>query len=312
MRALALAVALCASFHGAQAAGQRRLPSDARVEEARDRFYAGAQLYEEGDYEAALAEFVASQRLNAAPVATFNIAQTLRALHRYEEAMAAYRRYLREGGESLPAARRAQVEGTIRALSRRIASITFEVEPAGAEVRVDGRSVGRAPLAAPLVLAVGRRVLEITAEGHVPMREELEVVGGRPRTVRVRLARHETAGTVRLTSQPERARVRIDGLDVGAAPLERRLPHGGHLIEAELPGHATYRASIELAPRQRLDLNLVLSGAREWYEEWWFWTGASAVVVAAIVVIAVLAQPGPPQPIAGNSYDGIIAVLRAP
>lgn len=295
----------------ATAQAQRHRSEEAQLAEARSRFFSGAQLYQEGDYEAALAEFEESYRLAPAPVATFNVAQTLHVLRRYPEAVEAFRRYLQEAGSSVSGDRREQVERTIRELSRRIGRITLRVEPAEAEIRIDGRLVDPG---VALSLGAGRRVLQVTAEGHVAVEDAIEVVGRRDQTIHVRLAPRESAATVRLTSDPPHARLRIDGIEVGAAPVERRIPHGGHVIEAEAPGREDYRASIELAPRQTLQLRVVLDEAREprLYERWWFWTAASAVAITAVIAIVLLAQPPDPQPVPGNSFDGVIAVLRAP
>jgi len=276
--------------------------------DARSRFYTGAQLYEEGDYEAALTEFRASYRLQAVPVVQFNVAQTLRALHRYHEAVEAFRRYLDQGGEAIPRERREATERTIRALERRIAPITLVVEPRGASISIDGRRVGDAPLEEPLMLGAGRRAIAITADGHVPLTDEIEVVGREPRTLRIRLARRETAGSLRITSAPERAAIRVDGLEVGTAPIERRVPSGGHVIEAHLPGFETYRTSVELAERQALPLNVVLEEdtGPGLTGQWWFWAGVSALAVGAAIAIVVAVEPAEPDPIAGNAFNGVI------
>lgn len=279
---------------------------------ARQHFFDGATLYEEGDYEAALAKFQASAELRGVPVVYFNIAQTLRALFRYAEAIAMYRRYLEEGGDRITAARRREVRRTIEQLRRRLAPVTLLVEPAGTEIRIDGRLVGTAPLDDVLVLSAGRRRMELSADGYLPIRDDLEVAGGEPRTIRLRLARRETAGTVTITSAPREAAVRIDGLEVGAAPVSRRLPAGGHVVEADADGYETYRASIDLADRQELALHLVLDEDTDPItSRWWFWAGAGALVVGATVAVVLLAQPSEPDPFPGNSHPSVVQTLRA-
>lgn len=275
--------------------------------EARERFFAGAELYQEGRYEAALAEFEESRRLRPAPVVTFNIAQTLRELERYHEAVLAFRRYLQEATD-LSERQRREVELTIEGLERRIATVTLRVEPAGAEIVVDGRRYGTAPLAGPIMLGAGRRILEIRADGHLPLREELHVVGRRDRELTVRLAVRETAGTVRVTAEPADAAVRIDGLDVGTSPVERVLPGGGHVISASLEGHEDYRASIELADRQTLDLHLVLDPERprRLIDRWWFWTSIGAAALGLAIMAGVLAGANEPDPVPGNSFPDVI------
>ena len=286
--------------------------ADAVEEEARQHFFDGATLYEEGDYEAALAEFQASAELRGVPVVYFNIAQTFRALFRYAEAIAMYRRYLEVGGDRITRARHREVRRAIDQLRRRLAPVTLLVEPPGTEIRIDGRLVGTAPLDDVLVLSAGRRRMELSADGHLPIQDDLEVAGGEPRTIRLRLARRETAGTLRITSAPADAEVRIDGLEVGASPVTRRLPAGGHVVEADADGYETYRTSIELADRQELALHLVLDEDTEPITtRWWFWAGAAGVVVGATVAIVLLGMPSEPEPFPGNSHPSVVQTLRA-
>jgi len=282
-------------------------------EQARQHFFQGATLYEEGNYEAALAEFQASAELRDVAVVHFNIAQTLRALFRYDEAIAAYHRYLELGGDRIDDRRRREVRRSIAQLRERIAPVTLIVEPPGTEIRIDGRHIGVAPLDDVVVLSAGRRRIELTADGHVPVRDDLEVVGGQARTLRIELARRDTAGTVSITTDPEQAEVRIDGLDVGEAPVTRRLPAGGHVVEAVAPGYETYRTSVDLADRQQLPLHLVLDEDTDPItSEWWFWAGASALIVGATVAVVLLALPSEPDPFPGNSHPSVVQTLVAP
>jgi tetratricopeptide (TPR) repeat protein len=170
-----VAVALLST--AAPASAQRRQRETPEAAEARTRFETGVALYGAANYEGALAEFEESYRLRAVPVVLFNIAQTLKLLYRYAEAIVAYERYLREE-PSLDETRRAAVRQTVAELRRAVASITIEVDEPGAEVRVDGAVVGTSPLIAPLELAAGRRIVEARLEGRT-VTEEIEVVGGR-------------------------------------------------------------------------------------------------------------------------------------
>jgi len=275
--------------------------------DARQHFYEGAELFGEGDFEGALSAFELSYELERSPVILFNIAQTLRSLDRYADAVDAFVGYLAMGHDEISEEQKERVENTIARLRRRIAPITLDVRPTGARILIDGREVGVAPLVAPVRLAAGRRVLQVEAEGHESVRDEIAVVGGVARTLEIRLAEADTAAVLRLTSTPNDAEVRIDGLEVGPAPVVRRLPSGGHVIEAELAGFEDYRTSIELAPQQELDLNLALSEPSDEsvWTRWWFWTAVGVVAIAAAVTIVALSQRDP-EPIPGRSSPGVI------
>src|SRR5262245_2730677 len=102
--ALALTVLLCfgAERAHAQAAADKpatddtsmadasKAPSDARKEEAKQRFLRGLGLAKEGAWDAALAEFKASIEIYPTRVALSNVAISLKQLKRYAEAHAAY------------------------------------------------------------------------------------------------------------------------------------------------------------------------------------------------------------------------------
>ena len=314
-RVVALALASVVLAAPAQAQPRRR-PARGHTphDEARNHFYDAMLLYEQGNLEGAITEFRASFALEPLAVVHFNLAQCLKGLYRYDEAIREYERYLSESGEEVPRDRRTQVNAAIAELRRLVAPITLDVEPAGADVRIDGRAAGTAPLARPLRLAAGRRVVEVSAEGYVPLRDELEVVARRPRTIRIRLPRRETAGLLRVRTSPARARVRIDGLDVGAAPVERRVTSGGHVVEATAPAHEPYRASVQLAEQQTLDLLARLERERPppLTSRWWFWAGVSAAAVVAVVLTIVLWPPIEQDPVPGNVPPHIVAALRAP
>lgn len=297
------------------ASAQRRGGSEAeraRVAhtQAREHFYDASVLYEQGNLEGAIVEFEASYALEPLPVVHFNLAQCLKGLYRYAEAAAQYERYLADS-DSVPADRRAAVRATIAELRSLIAPITLAIEPAGAEVRVDGRAVGTAPLSAPLELAAGRRVLEVALDGHVSVRDEIAVVARRPRTIRVRLARQETAGTLRVRSMPLHALVRIDGLEVGEAPVERRVTAGGHVIEADADGFELYRTAIQIREQQTLDLLATLEREHSpgITSRWWFWAGISGVTAFAAVLLIVLWPTQRLDPVEGNVAPGIVTAL---
>lgn len=69
--------------------------------------------------------------------------------------------FLREAPKDTPAARRAGAEEMYREACKRVTRIQLQVDPPDAEAILDGRSLGRGPWAAEIVLTPGRRVLEL-------------------------------------------------------------------------------------------------------------------------------------------------------
>jgi hypothetical protein len=158
--------------------------------EGRTRFQHGVELYKEGDFRAAIIEF--KRAYEAAPNyrILYNLAQTELEVQDYAAALAAFKRYLEEGGREIPKDRRAQVDAEIRKLERRVAKVTVRSSVDGAEVLVDDVVVGRTPLSGPLVVSAGRRRITVAKEGQQRTRT-LDVAGGDQAAVDLDLPKRE-------------------------------------------------------------------------------------------------------------------------
>ena len=293
----------------AQRRGDARGSAAAAEADARRHFESGAAMFQLENYDGALAEFQESYRIRPVPVVLFNIAQTFKILFRYTEAIDAYEEYLRTE-EQIPADRRQAVRRTIADLRRAVASISFDVDVDGTMISVDGREVGRSPLGEAVRLAAGTRRVQAEHDGYVTVRLELAVVGGRSRTVRILMPPADTAATLHVRASQPGSRVRIDGLDLGDAPVERSLGPGGHMVEVVADGFETYRRELVLTPRQRRDIVAELERERGLFERWWFWTGVGAVVAGGVILAVALSSGGQRDPICGGL--GCTAALTAP
>jgi len=312
---LLLALTLAALWPAPTSLAQRRDPRhagspDDGEAEARRHFESGAAMFQLENYDGALTEFQESYRLRAVPVVLFNIAQTLKLLFRYAEAVDAYEGYLRTE-ERMPADRRAAVRGTVADLRRAIAPVTFDVDVDGTTLRVDGREIGRSPIGEPVRLAAGTRRIEAERDGFVTVRIEIALAGARARTVRIRMPPADTAATLRVRSAVTPATVLIDGLEVGVAPVERSLGPGGHTVEVQADQYETFRREIVLSPRQRRELVADLARSRSLFERWWFWTGVGAVVAAGVIIGIAASSGGERDPVCGPVL-GCAVALTAP
>lgn len=70
---------------------------DPDTEVARRHFKRGAELYEGGDYPAAVREFEAARRVKPSPAFEYNIGRCYDRMERYAEAVAAYERFVAAG-----------------------------------------------------------------------------------------------------------------------------------------------------------------------------------------------------------------------
>lgn len=140
--------------------------------EVQKHFALGNDYYQEGKYASALAEYDKAYDLSIDEKGRknwkilYNRGQCLVMLGREPEAIASFEQYLTEGGDQIDAPRRAQVEADIKKLRDRLGTITIEgTVPTGAEVFLDGRSMGKYPLPGPIVAASGYHDLVIKPPG---------------------------------------------------------------------------------------------------------------------------------------------------
>ncbi len=161
-------------------------PGAARAEDAqaegRSHFRRGVDFFKEGDYRAALIEFKRAYELAPNYKVLYNLGQTSLELQDYASALRSFERYLADGGKEIAAARRTQIEGEIDRLRKRVARVEVTTNVTDAEVFVDEVSVGRTPLAAPIMVSAGRRKFSASKSGVTTART-VDVAGGDTITV---------------------------------------------------------------------------------------------------------------------------------
>jgi formylglycine-generating enzyme required for sulfatase activity len=122
----------------------------------------------------------------------------------------------------------------------------------GAEVFIDGRLAGAAPLE-PLEVSPGRRRIEIRSERYLPAAAEVDVEGC-DRLQELTLALAPNWSGVAVSSIPAGAAVKVDGRPLGKTPVELELAAGSHEIEISADRHKTWRERIEVKAGQPVTL----------------------------------------------------------
>lgn len=158
-------------------------------EEAEKHFRAGLSLQKLEDFDAAIAAFETSLRLYPTKSALFNLANCLRAAHRYDEALKALERLDHEYGTELDSAMRLAVDEQLQELRNLSASLVVEVDQTGAEVWIDGKLVGRSPLSETMYLSPGAHEVEVRLEGYEPKKTRVELLSRQTTTERVVLVK---------------------------------------------------------------------------------------------------------------------------
>ncbi len=173
----ALSIVLTWLFIPQAASAQAQGTEDSDAAKAAVRFQRGVELYREGSYEGALAEFSKAYQVSPSYPVIYNIAQTQYALHDFVGAYKSYLRYMAEGGGAISADRRAQVDDMTVKLVGRIANVQISTNVTGADIRVDDVSVGTSPLPGPVPVNVGTRKVSAAKAGSPETVRVLTVAG---------------------------------------------------------------------------------------------------------------------------------------
>lgn len=136
------------------------------------------------------------------------------------------------------------------------AAITFESQPAGASVRVDGDELGRTPLTVDV--GAGRRAAEFLLDGYAPFKADFTVIARESQRVGPVPLRRPPA-VVEVLSDPADAQVSVNGQYRGRTPLVLTLEveQAAQLAISRL-GYQTMQRTLRLAPGARVRERIVL------------------------------------------------------
>jgi hypothetical protein len=227
--------------------------ADPTVEEARIRFQRGVQLFHEGSFEAALAEFRKAYQVAPSYRLLYNIGQVHYELHDYVGALKSFRQYLGDGSAEVPPDRRVQVQAEIKKLQGLCAYLDVTAQPEGADILVDDVPVGITPLGGPVLVNAGLRRITATKEGRTAPVRSITVAGGERVRVDLQVPEPPVLATP-LRAAPGRTRGRT-GEQVGvwlgvAATGMLALTAGGFAFATQQAKH-NFDAELDTFPSSR-------------------------------------------------------------
>ena len=172
-----------------ESSGSVSPPEDATAaRRAREHFVSGMEHFEAHRYRPAIHDFQLAAQLVPSADLWFNIARAHEELGEQEAAIEHYQKYLRDRVDPPD---RARVEQRIAALQEQLAAaraaqssrpttgtLRLSANVEQVQILLDGTSIGRTPLAAPLTLEPGRHQLRLEREGYIPFRSEVRVEPG--------------------------------------------------------------------------------------------------------------------------------------
>ncbi len=154
---------------------------------------------------------------------------------------------LKAGGEQTMS-----VPLTKKSVTRTTATLTVTSTPPGAQVYLDGTSIGTTPLTKNDVTP-SSHTLRLTLTGYDAYIMNITLQAGVPRTVVAFLtktppAAPTTAATLTVTSEPSGAEVYLDGKDTGKmTPSTFAVAIGTHAVKVTKDGYDAYQDSVALA-----------------------------------------------------------------
>jgi hypothetical protein len=296
LRAASLAVlcllGMAATTPRARAAAPS-LPASSKspVEEARERFSRGVQLFHEGSFEASLAEFQKAYQLAPSYRLHYNIAQVQYELHDYVESLRAFWKYLAQGGNEVAPARRSEVEAEIKKLEKRVGFLSITSSVDGAQIAVDGVPMGISPFSVPVLVNPGSRRVTATKAGFVPAQSTITAAGGERLQVALQLSPHPTLGGINLLPRPspfgdaESAGARRTWISLGVAGALAL----GTAVSAILAQNAETNFERELArvPNTRASIDDARTSMKRYAAVTDVLLGATAVASAVTIYFAV-------------------------
>jgi tetratricopeptide (TPR) repeat protein len=210
-----LSLVLLASPRGfAQTENPQAEAAPDNVQQARERFQRGAELYKEGSFDAAFAEFSRAYEIAPNYRVLYNLGQVELERHDFASAMRFFQRYLTDGGAEVDAERRAEVEREISSLKNRVAELTVKSNVTGVEVSIDGTVIGTLPLSEPVLVSAGVRRIAARRDGYQPIDRALRVAGGDKPVLELQLEPIQSAKPV--SAPTSAAADRSGGLPAGA------------------------------------------------------------------------------------------------
>lgn len=184
------AISLCI-FTCLLSAGGRASADDAMTDTARELFVKGARAAEQQRWDQCRAAMLAALAIKQHPQVAGNLAGCELKLKLYRDAAEHLAYFLRELKPDAPREKRANAEAALREAQAKLDTIRLQVSTEGAEVRVDGKSVGRTPLRDPIFLEPGTHTIEVAAERASPVSATIESKAGMTRDLWLTLKKEE-------------------------------------------------------------------------------------------------------------------------
>ena len=229
---------------------------DASEAKAREWIEKGRTCIAKEDFACALEAFKTSYELRPKSWVLFNIAMCQKATHRYVDAIASFRLFLK--AENNPStATLGLAKEALSELEQMVGKVRLVEAPDGAMVSIDGEEVATTPLAEPLVMDPGRHVLNISKDKFKTLNVEVVVASGAEIEVRADL--ENPKAEIKVSCDGERTVIFVDDTAVGSCPFHGEVSAGVHEIKVIEPGKQTFTKTVEVSAGATLLIEVELT-----------------------------------------------------
>jgi hypothetical protein len=298
------AVAAPASSAPAAATPAPAAAPDLLQGDAKRDYDAGKLLFGDGDFAGARLKFKAAYDATKDHRPLWNWAACEKNLRHYSKAQQLIADYLKD--ITITADERSDAERLRDTLVQFTAPVTFSVTETGADIAVDGESIGQSPLAGPVTLDMGARKVDVTKAGFKPFSTSINVGSGANPTVSVKLDAdlHQGHLVIKATAG---AAINIDGAAMGVGSWQGTLATGGHELRVTAPGMRTFHDEVTLLDDQTRTLDITLEPEASGMPKWvWIPIGVVAAGGLAVGGYFAFKSPGTTTQAPANGTLGLL------
>ncbi len=273
----ALALFLVTASAAAQTTPAQAPLAELLTGDAKADYDAGKALYGNGDNDGALIKFQSAYDRSKEPRLLWNMAACEKNLHHYARALRLVRQYRTEA--TLTTEETANVDALVAVMQPFTSKLTVIVSEPGAQVTVDGESLGISPVP-PTSVDVGAHRIRVLKDGFEEYTRNITAGSTAEVTLDVALAKaiHEGRLAVRAS---QNASIAIDGRIVGVGTWSGALASGGHSLRVANPRMRPYQSEVHLQDHEVRDLAISLEPEAKSVPAW-VWVVGGAVLAGGL------------------------------
>lgn len=227
---------------------------------ATNEIAAGDKATRAKDFAGALTHYQAANQAVPSARAEMGVADALYNLGKLGESYETYADVQQTYGPKLGAVEKGLVTKRMKEIAPKTGWLSIRVSEPGAEVDVDGASIGNSPVPALKRVGLGPHAVHITKTGFQPFDATANVPADDKAVIEATLAPAAQTGHVVVhASGTEPLRVLVDGVDVGATPWEGDLPPGSHTIAGRSSSSAAEAQTVQISAGSKTAIDLVSS-----------------------------------------------------